>query len=74
VRTGLQRSLSNVKMTINPPVETQSISSLPRFAWPSVVVVQPSTRDGQFVASRFGVAPAVADLIANLAGLGQEAS
>lgn len=46
-------------------------SSLPLLAWPSVVV-QPTTRAGQFVARRYGVAPAVADLVANLAGLGSE--
>ncbi len=34
------------------------------------VVVQPSTPAGQFVSRRYRVDPAVADLVANLAGLG----
>jgi hypothetical protein len=42
-------------------------SALP--PWP-FVVVQPNTVAGQFVARRFRVDPALADLVANLAGLG----
>jgi hypothetical protein len=34
------------------------------------VVVQPNTVAGKFVARRFRVAPALADLVADLAGLG----
>jgi hypothetical protein len=37
------------------------------------VAVQPTTAAGQFVARRYRVDPAVADLIARLAGLEQEA-
>jgi hypothetical protein len=71
----------NVTTIINPPQKTQSISSLPLFSWRSIVVelstVEPvvaSTRAGHFVARRYCVDPAVADLIASLAGFAQEAS
>jgi hypothetical protein len=64
-----------MKSSIKPPSKEQSVSDLPLFDW-RVVVVRPSpnTRGGQFVARKYHVAPAVADLIADLAGLGQEAS
>jgi len=39
------------------------------FSW-RVVVLHPTTRAGSFVARRYRVHPAVADLIANLAGIG----
>jgi hypothetical protein len=39
--------------------------------WP-FVVVEPSTPAGQFVARRFRVDPALADLVADLAGIGSE--
>lgn len=39
--------------------------------WP-FVVVRPNTVAGQFVARRFRVDPALADLVADLAGLGSE--
>ena len=39
--------------------------------WP-FVAVQPNTAAGQFVARRFRVDPALADLVADLAGLGSE--
>ncbi|WP_454619040.1 hypothetical protein [Bradyrhizobium cenepequi] len=55
------------------PQKAQLVSSLPLLSWRSVVV-QPSTRGGQFLARRYRVDPVVADLIAQLAGLGQEAS
>jgi hypothetical protein len=42
-------------------------SALP--SWP-FIVVQPNTVAGQFVARRFRVDPALADLVADLAGLG----
>jgi hypothetical protein len=51
--------------------KTQSVSDLPLFSW-RVVVVQPNTRAGRFVARRYRVHPAFADLVANLAGLGNE--
>jgi hypothetical protein len=62
-----------VKTSTKHPQKTQSISSLPLFSW-GPVVVQPSTRAGQFVARRYRIDPALADVIATLAGLGQEAS
>lgn len=49
--------------------KTQSVSDLPLFNW-RIVVMRPSTRGGSFVARRYRVHPAVADLIANLAGIG----
>jgi hypothetical protein len=52
--------------------KTQLVSSLLLAPWRSVVV-QPSTHAGQFVARRYRVDPAVADLIARLAGFEQEA-
>jgi hypothetical protein len=60
-----------VTTNTNPPEKTQLVTSLPLSTWPSVVV-QPSTRAGQIVARRYRVDPAVADLIARLAGLGGE--
>jgi hypothetical protein len=62
-----------VKTTIKRAPKEQSVSDLPLFSWPSVVI-QPRARAGQFVASRFGVAAGLADTIADLAGLGREAS
>jgi hypothetical protein len=47
----------------------QPISDLPLFSW-RVVVLGPATPAGQFVARRYRVHPAVADLVANLAGIG----
>ncbi|WP_136626620.1 hypothetical protein [Bradyrhizobium macuxiense] len=70
VRTGLHR-ICKVKTSTKRSQETQLISGSPLIPW-QPVVDQPSTRAGQFVARRYSVAPAVADLIANLAGLGSE--
>ena len=50
-------------------LKAQSVSDLPLFSW-RVVVLHPTTRAGSFVARRYRVHPAVADLIANLAGIG----
>lgn len=50
-------------------LKVQSVSNLPLFSW-RVVMVRPATRAGSFVARRYRVDPAVADLIANLAGIG----
>ena len=50
-------------------LKVQSVSDLPLFNW-RMVVVRPNTRAGSFVARRYRVHPAVADLIANLAGIG----
>jgi hypothetical protein len=61
----------NVKTSIKRPRKTQSVSGLPLFSW-RVTVIQPRTRAGLFVARRYRVQPAFADLIANLAGLGSE--
>ncbi len=49
--------------------KAQSVSDLPLFSW-RIVVVHPNTRAGSYVALRYRVHPAVADLIANLAGIG----
>jgi hypothetical protein len=49
--------------------ESQPVSDLPLFAW-RVVALPPTTPAGQFVVRRYRVHPTVADLIANLAGLG----
>jgi hypothetical protein len=59
----------NVKTRTKRPRKTQSVFHLPRFSW-RVAVVQPGTRAGNFVARRYHVHPAFADLIAILAGLG----
>jgi hypothetical protein len=68
---GIQRTL-NMKTSTKQPQKTQLVSSLPLSPWRSVVV-QPSTRAGQFAARRYRVDSALADLIADLAGFGQEA-
>jgi hypothetical protein len=60
-----------VKTSTKHAQETQLISALPLLSWRSAVV-QPSTRAGHFVATRYRVDPAVADLIAALAGIGSE--
>lgn len=39
--------------------------------WP-FVAIRPNTVAGQFVARRFRIDPALADLVADLAGLGSE--
>jgi hypothetical protein len=60
-----------VKTRTKSPRKTQSVSNLPLFSW-RVAVVQPGTRAGNFVARRYRVHPAFADLVAGLAGLGSE--
>lgn len=50
-------------------LKIQSVSDLPLFNW-RMVVMHPTTRAGSFVARRYRVHPAIADLIANLAGIG----
>jgi hypothetical protein len=62
-----------VKSTTKRPSKEQPVSDLPSLDWRVVVVRRPTTRGGSFVARRYGVEPAIADLIADLAGLGQEA-
>ena len=62
-----------MKTTIKPPQKTQLTSKLPLLSWQSVVV-RPSTPAGQFVVRRYGVHPAVADVLAALAGLGEGTS
>jgi hypothetical protein len=52
----------------------QPAFDLPLFDW-QVAVVRPSagTRGGLYVARKYGVNPALADLVAALAGIGNEA-
>jgi hypothetical protein len=58
--------------TTKPTSKEQSASDLPLFNWRVVVVrPRPSTRAGNFVARRYRIDPAVADLYAGLAGLGE---
>ena len=68
MRTGLQE-YSNMNAYQNFP---KNAIDLQHAALPSrpFIVVQPNTVAGQFVARRFRVAPALADLVADLAGLG----
>jgi hypothetical protein len=62
-----------MKSTIKRAPQEQSVSNLPLRDWRVVVVrPRPSTRAGCFVVRRFGVDPALADLYASLAGLGNE--
>jgi hypothetical protein len=51
--------------------QKQSDSDLPLLNWPTVVV-RPNTMGGNFVVRRFHVDPALADLVADLAGIGSE--
>jgi hypothetical protein len=69
VRTGLLMRTSNVKTYSKPLRKIQPVSDLPLFSWP-VVVLRPATPAGQFVARRYRVHPAFADLVASLAGIG----
>jgi hypothetical protein len=46
------------------------IQQLSLFDWRAAIVHKPSTRAGQYLSSRFPIAPGHADLIAALAGLG----
>jgi hypothetical protein len=59
----------NLKTCIKRRRKTQSVSDLPLFNWP-IVIVRPSTRAGSFIARRYRIHPAFADLVANLAGIG----
>ena len=59
----------NVKTCTKRTIRRQPISDLPLFTW-RVVVLRPATPAGQFVARRYRVHPAFADLVANLAGIG----
>lgn len=74
VDTG-QTGTFHVKSTIKRAPLEQSVSDLPLFDWRVVVVrprPRPSTRAGSFVARRYCVDPALADLVADLAGIGSE--
>ena len=51
----------------------QPLSDLPLFAWREVVL-RPATAAGQFVSRQHRVHPALADLVASLAGIGSEAA
>ena len=68
MRTGLSGVL-NLKTHTKRPLKTQSVSHLPLFSW-RVAVVQPGTRVGLHLSRRYRIRPAIADLIAALAGLG----
>jgi hypothetical protein len=59
----------NVKTHTKRAPKPQPVSDLPLFNW-RVVVLHPSTRAGQFVARRYRVHAACADLVASLAGIG----
>lgn len=59
----------NLKTCIKRRPKAQPVSDLPLFTW-RVVVLRPATPAGQFVARRYRVHPAFADLVANLAGIG----
>ena len=54
-----------MKTCIKRHSKSQPVSDLPLFTW-RVVVFHPATAAGSFVAHRYRVNPAVADLIANL--------
>ncbi|WP_166300413.1 hypothetical protein [Bradyrhizobium sp. 2S1] len=58
-----------MKTRIKRRFKTQSVFDLPLFAW-RIAAARPNTRAGSFLARRYHVRPAVADLIANLAGIG----
>ncbi|MBB4362185.1 hypothetical protein GGD65_003210 [Bradyrhizobium sp. CIR18] len=49
--------------------QIQPVSDLPLFSW-RAAVRRPATPAGHFICRRYRVHPAVADLIANLAGIG----
>ena len=68
VRTGLSRSLE-LENPYQAPPNTQSVSQLPLFSW-RVAVVQPGSCAGLRRSRQYPVRPAIADLIAALAGLG----
>lgn len=59
-----------MKTPTNDAQKAQSISNLALDPW-RTVVVQPATPGGQFLMRRHRVYPAVADLIASLAGIGE---
>jgi hypothetical protein len=61
----------DMKSDTKTTFQKQSTSDFPPFDW-RFAIVRPRTVAGTFVARRFNVAPAVADLIADLAGLGNE--
>jgi hypothetical protein len=62
-----------MKSNTKRPSQKQSVPDLPLFDRRIVVVrPSPSTIGGRFIARRYRVDPAVADLIAALAGLGSE--
>jgi len=58
-----------VKTYTKRPLKPQPLSDLPLFSW-RVVILRPATPAGQFVARRYRVHPAFADLVAGLAGIG----
>jgi hypothetical protein len=71
VRTGRLIGSLGVKTYSKRRHESQPVSDLPLFSW-RVAVLRPASSAGQFVARRYRVHPALADLIADLAGIGSE--
>jgi hypothetical protein len=59
-----------MKPDIKTTIQKQSAADILLFDW-RFAVVHPRTTAGSFLARRYGVASTVADLIANLAGLGE---
>jgi hypothetical protein len=70
VRTGLQRIL-NMNAYQDSPKNAINFQPSAFSPWP-FAAVQPITAAGQYVARRFRVDPALADLVADLAGIGSE--
>lgn len=58
-----------MNMNTYPETTQPPLSIPPPFSW-WPVPVEPSTRGGRFVVRRFGVAAALGDLVAELAGIG----
>jgi hypothetical protein len=63
----------NLKTRTKHLQKTQSASHLPLFPW-RAAVFQPSTRAGLHLSRQYRLRPAIADLIAALAGLGSVAT
>lgn len=52
-------------------LKSHTVSGLPLFDWRQAVVIQPPcTRAGIHLARRYRVHPSIADVVADLAGLG----
>ncbi len=53
------------------PAHCHDLSALPLFGFQHVVVAPPATRAGLHLTRRYRVHPAIADVVAELAGLGE---